>query len=68
MNERNHADATPIESQPSVESEGLFGGVRQMAKEIFIKDIKNPAFPSRFVVLLKALVESDVGPKPARQK
>jgi hypothetical protein len=47
---------------------GLFGNVRALAKEIFNKEAKNPAYPARFVVLLKALVESDIGPKPARQK
>jgi hypothetical protein len=39
-----------------------------MAKEILNREQRNPPFPTRFVVLLKALVESDVGPKPARQK
>ena len=47
-----------------------------MEEEGFIKpdvttvfrDIKNPAFPARFIDLLKTLVESDNGPKPARQK
>ena len=58
------ADERELIRRQDMEQQSLF---KPLIKEVF-RETNNPPFPARFVDLLKTLVESDLGPKPARQK
>lgn len=48
---------------------GIFTSIKKMISEVNSQNILSVApYPTRYIEILKALVESDVGPKPARQK
>ena len=49
------------------EQPNFLSNIRSLASQSQ-PEIKNPPYPVRYISLLKTLVESDIGPKPSRQK